>query len=144
MTPDPLPRVSKACREALYAQVRTLPFKDRRKLIEAARRTSRRTVRSDWRMWCWGALPYVPVIVGLWGIHVARGHAPPLRLLLVMILLFLPVYFLSEQAVGKMRARIVAEVIAKQFPFICRTCGYDLTGNTSGVCPECGIAIAKT
>lgn len=20
----------------------------------------------------------------------------------------------------------------------CRTCGYDLTGNTSGVCPECG------
>ena len=23
----------------------------------------------------------------------------------------------------------------------CRTCGYDLTGNTSGVCPECGQAI---
>jgi len=24
----------------------------------------------------------------------------------------------------------------------CRTCGYDLTGNTSGMCPECGTAVA--
>jgi hypothetical protein len=24
----------------------------------------------------------------------------------------------------------------------CITCGYDLTGNTSGVCPECGKAVA--
>jgi len=23
----------------------------------------------------------------------------------------------------------------------CRTCGYDLTGNISGVCPECGTSI---
>jgi hypothetical protein len=23
----------------------------------------------------------------------------------------------------------------------CRACGYDLTGNTSGTCPECGTAI---
>ncbi len=25
-------------------------------------------------------------------------------------------------------------------PEECRTCGYDLTGNTSGICPECGCA----
>jgi hypothetical protein len=25
----------------------------------------------------------------------------------------------------------------------CLSCGYDLTGNVSGVCPECGTAIAK-
>jgi len=25
----------------------------------------------------------------------------------------------------------------------CLTCGYDLTGNTSGVCPECGSGIAQ-
>jgi len=24
----------------------------------------------------------------------------------------------------------------------CRLCGYNLTGNTSGVCPECGTAVA--
>jgi hypothetical protein len=23
----------------------------------------------------------------------------------------------------------------------CSTCGYDLTGNTSGVCPECGVPV---
>jgi rubrerythrin len=23
----------------------------------------------------------------------------------------------------------------------CRKCGYDLTGNVSGVCPECGEAV---
>jgi hypothetical protein len=26
---------------------------------------------------------------------------------------------------------------------LCGACGYDLTGNTSGVCPECGLAVAK-
>lgn len=25
----------------------------------------------------------------------------------------------------------------------CQTCGYDLTGNTSGVCPECGLAVSQ-
>ena len=25
----------------------------------------------------------------------------------------------------------------------CRSCGYNLTGNTSGVCPECGTAVAR-
>ena len=27
-------------------------------------------------------------------------------------------------------------------PGVCRTCGYDLTGNATGVCPECGKARA--
>lgn len=27
-------------------------------------------------------------------------------------------------------------------PGLCRTCGYDLSGNVSGVCPECGNATA--
>lgn len=27
---------------------------------------------------------------------------------------------------------------------ICDQCGYDLTGNTSGVCPECGVVIADS
>jgi len=29
-------------------------------------------------------------------------------------------------------------------PGACRACGYDLTGNTSGVCPECGTAVVPT
>jgi hypothetical protein len=27
-------------------------------------------------------------------------------------------------------------------PGHCQRCGYDLTGNTSGVCPECGAQIS--
>jgi hypothetical protein len=26
-------------------------------------------------------------------------------------------------------------------PLLCRNCGYDLTGNVSGICPECGNAV---
>jgi len=29
-------------------------------------------------------------------------------------------------------------------PGHCRKCGYNLTGNVSGVCPECGTAVAET
>ena len=29
-------------------------------------------------------------------------------------------------------------------PGHCQRCGYDLTGNTSGVCPECGVSIDPT
>ena len=29
-------------------------------------------------------------------------------------------------------------------PGHCRSCGYDLTGNVSGVCPECGTHVAST
>ena len=32
---------------------------------------------------------------------------------------------------------------AKQVEGSCRECGYDLTGNVSGVCPECGTRIEK-
>ena len=28
-------------------------------------------------------------------------------------------------------------------PGCCKECGYDLTGNVSGICPECGTAIAQ-
>ncbi len=28
-------------------------------------------------------------------------------------------------------------------PTRCRKCRYDLTGNTSGICPECGTAVAR-
>lgn len=26
---------------------------------------------------------------------------------------------------------------------ICKNCGYDLTGNVSGICPECGTPVSE-
>jgi hypothetical protein len=43
---------------------------------------------------------------------------------------------------------VAAILIARRKNFVdsgqCRTCGYDLTGNVSGVCPECGTAACGT
>ncbi len=39
-------------------------------------------------------------------------------------------------------ARLIARRINRPRAGCCRRCGYDLTGNTSGVCPECGTPVA--
>ncbi len=36
-----------------------------------------------------------------------------------------------------------ADVVRMLAPHVCRQCGYDLTGNVSGQCSECGVAIPK-
>ncbi len=36
----------------------------------------------------------------------------------------------------------VRVLLSRRPPWRCRGCGYDLTGNTSGICPECGRSIA--
>ncbi len=41
------------------------------------------------------------------------------------------------------RRRLRAQLAKKGIP-VCIPCGYNLTGNESGVCPECGTAMQKT
>ncbi len=41
------------------------------------------------------------------------------------------------------RHRLRAQLAKKGIP-VCIPCGYNLTGNESGVCPECGTAMQKT
>lgn len=36
--------------------------------------------------------------------------------------------------------RVIARRIWPYLPDVCAGCGYNLTGNTSGTCPECGRA----
>lgn len=40
----------------------------------------------------------------------------------------------------RVRAEIRRQLNALAIP-TCVSCGYDMTGNASGVCPECGAAI---
>ncbi len=49
---------------------------------------------------------------------------------------------------GWARTRVIWDMYRHAFPFedrgfVCQGCGYDLTGNTSGICPECGRRIPQ-
>lgn len=39
--------------------------------------------------------------------------------------------------------RILWRLLVEHGIACCTSCGYDLTGNTSGICPECGTPIRK-
>ena len=41
-----------------------------------------------------------------------------------------------------MHRRLVRRELWQRLPGLCDACGYNLTGNTSGTCPECGHAVA--
>ena len=57
----------------------------------------------------------------------------------LIIVLLLPVFSAIRVWVqGRQFARKYKRLAAGQ----CIRCGYDLTGNVSGTCPECGIAIS--
>lgn len=61
-----------------------------------------------------------------------RGGAVQVPHLVLMVLAVLPIVGIAARK---------AHRAATQTPGKCRHCGYDLTGNTSGICPECGTAI---
>jgi hypothetical protein len=42
---------------------------------------------------------------------------------------------------GQIATHMLRPYFAKERPGVCRACGYDLTANVSGVCPECGTAV---
>ncbi|MCH7813714.1 MAG: hypothetical protein IID40_06800 [Planctomycetes bacterium] len=51
---------------------------------------------------------------------------------------------LTVSALVALPGVVVAVLIARRRPYPrghCRRCGYDLTGNESGLCPECGKAV---
>ena len=60
-----------------------------------------------------------------------------LMMLLLYIIIFGAVLWFMRQDI---RRRLRAQLAANGIP-ICVPCGYNLTGNESGVCPECGTKI---
>lgn len=51
-------------------------------------------------------------------------------------------------AIGVLIPSYIMQTIARRYvreeiPTLCNFCAYDLTGNVSGACPECGAAIIK-
>lgn len=81
---------------------------------------------------------------GDFGLFILRWMAPvPYRELVVRLpVLFavtaiLPALYVRQAARGRRPA-------ADQDAVPCASCGYDLCGNVSGVCPECGKEIQKS
>ena len=60
----------------------------------------------------------------------SRGVAAPYWII-VLLTAILPALWFRDHLARRRRLRTG----------LCRSCGYDLTGNTSGVCPECGEVI---
>lgn len=62
------------------------------------------------------------------------------QMILVLHPLWLVAILLLQPVILYLRARTGRAVSSSA----CRCCSYDLTGNVSGVCPECGTAIRST
>lgn len=104
-----------------------------------------RAAYRDWRLW--------PVIVsyalpGLLGMPIATwaadtplnpGLPDPLWVGFFTLLFFC----LVLSGALPLHLRIIGSHLRRQLPQLCSDCGYVLTGNTSGVCPECGREIER-
>ena len=51
--------------------------------------------------------------------------------------------FASVVATFAIQRWLVRRALWRHFGFLCSSCGYDLTANASGVCPECGRAVGR-
>jgi hypothetical protein len=70
-----------------------------------------------------------------------RAHTPSFGVLALNSLVYSCAGALAVWLWHKLRA-LTAWLRSKRHPELghCSNCGYDLTGNVSGVCPECGCA----
>jgi predicted RNA-binding Zn-ribbon protein involved in translation (DUF1610 family) len=55
---------------------------------------------------------------------------------------------LAALILGSVVFLTTCQILRRRLPVVyplghCLRCGYDLTGNVSGVCPECGVKIAS-
>ena len=57
--------------------------------------------------------------------------------------LFAPTLALAVLVLIRFRRSLYRRFVPVWSPSACRRCGYDLTGNVSGTCPECGRAVPR-
>ncbi len=106
------------------------------------------------------AVLYVGVRVGVWlgtilMMRALRTHVVALilcALLMVVPLINLLILLMENRRATRVLRRAGLrvgfmgvkdeDVVIRLSPNLCHDCGYDLTGNVSGRCPECGTAIA--
>jgi hypothetical protein len=85
-------------------------------------------------------------VVGFFGMAGAIGafiYWIPWSMMLQLSLPLLLVIGAWLTVVKHLRLKLLNRIVLDDNPHLCRKCGYDLTSNTSGVCPECGTAIKR-
>jgi hypothetical protein len=90
------------------------------------------------RVFLWPSIPGVVVVLYLQGGGVVRGTAAPVVCINAMI--YGLVGLLVGLVVGGIRRR---RTVRRQRRGLYVKCGYNLTGNVSGVCPECGTQVKQ-
>ena len=72
---------------------------------------------------------------------------PPLRRMAQVVTVRLPCWMLLNLCIAYPGLVLVRNTITRRRrnrPGLCVSCGYNLTGNVSGICPECGSAIVNS
>ena len=64
-------------------------------------------------------------------------YTTAMLLAVFFFVLMLAYFWYFRDVIRRSLRRQLAEIVVQ----LCITCGYDLTGNESGVCPECGTKI---
>ena len=87
-------------------------------------------------------LPTVIVSVGFlaWSNEVGGGFNS-FDSIVALTAMYLLVPLTVTWLIGRFEAADVYREVRRRLPNACPACGYDLTGNRSGVCPECGRAV---
>jgi len=131
--------IPRARAKAIKRHYRRLPREERAVLNRQIRRALR------FKMWIiqvplyiYCAFTFVYLIGGMMGVqHAERGYGVVILTLFPLAILTFAIYFDFVRWAAR-------QYLAKTLPALCERCGYDLTGNTSGRCPECGVAIQKS
>lgn len=92
--------------------------------------------RTHWRLCLW----YYLVAAILWGMGVGAMAVAGASQILAIIGCPMLLVILGGPIVGII-ATSPRQLRSKYPPDHCQTCGYNLTGNTTGRCPECRIAV---
>ncbi len=91
----------------------------------------------SWVTFCWGAgMPAFLVMHGL--LYYPSSPAFSLRDIFLDLVLF----WGPPLGIGALGIHL-APHRARYRPGFCQECGYDLTGNVSGICPECGSPLPE-
>lgn len=124
-------------------EVRGLPSQARREAMARAERQAGRNGRAIvWLLLLvMGMIALIFATIGLSVEFFGSRFNPGIPKPICVVVALAVVANVCGIAIARLWSGRLRPFLWKQFPHLCDACGYDLTGNVSGVCPECGQAV---